>query len=185
HVRVFESQHQHRVLTVDATTLVEVDDSRRPRAQLSTSWSDMATAWVADRFAEYLTPTPSSAPEPDLQLVASGFAAAHSPHETALSLATYIYDQMTYQPGSTGVSTSAAQAWRARRGVCQDYAHLSSAHCARSASRPGTCRATCTRPRIRNSANRWSARVMRGSSGGSASGRGTIRPTTLRLGSGM
>jgi transglutaminase-like putative cysteine protease len=84
----------------------------------------MATAWVADRFAEYLTPTPSSAPEPDLQLVASDLAAAHSPHETALSLATYIYDEMTYQPGSTGVSTSAAQAWRARRGVCQDYAHL-------------------------------------------------------------
>jgi transglutaminase-like putative cysteine protease len=124
HVRVFESQHQHRVLSVDATSIVEVDDSRRPRAQLSTSWSDMATAWVADRFAEYLTPTPSSAPEPDLQLVASDFAAAHSPHETALSLATYIYDEMTYQPGSTGVSTSAAQAWRARRGVCQDYAHL-------------------------------------------------------------
>jgi transglutaminase-like putative cysteine protease len=62
HVRVFESQHQHRVLTVDATSLVEVDDARRPRAQLSISWSDMTTARVADRFAEYLTPTPSSAP---------------------------------------------------------------------------------------------------------------------------
>ena len=38
HVRVFESQHQHRVLTVDATSLVEVDNARRPRAQLSTSF---------------------------------------------------------------------------------------------------------------------------------------------------
>ena len=31
---------------------------------------------------------------------------------------------MTYQPGSTGVNTPALEAWRARTGVCQDYAHL-------------------------------------------------------------
>ncbi len=79
HVRVFESQHQHRVLTIDATSLVEVDDSRRPRARLSTSWSELATAWVADQFAEYLTPTPSSAPEPDLQLVATDLAVGAQP----------------------------------------------------------------------------------------------------------
>jgi transglutaminase-like putative cysteine protease len=31
---------------------------------------------------------------------------------------------MSYVPGSTGVQTSAAEAWSARSGVCQDYAHL-------------------------------------------------------------
>ena len=31
---------------------------------------------------------------------------------------------MTYLPGSTGVNTVAAEAWTARAGVCQDYAHL-------------------------------------------------------------
>jgi transglutaminase-like putative cysteine protease len=31
---------------------------------------------------------------------------------------------MDYQPGSTGVNTSAAEAWAERSGVCQDYAHL-------------------------------------------------------------
>ena len=31
---------------------------------------------------------------------------------------------MEYQPGSTGVRTSAQEAWSLRQGVCQDIAHL-------------------------------------------------------------
>ena len=31
---------------------------------------------------------------------------------------------MAYQPGSTGVQTSAAEAWKLRQGVCQDIAHV-------------------------------------------------------------
>lgn len=123
-VRVFESQHAHRALTVEATSVVEVDESRRPSAEVAMSWADLSGTWVADRHAEYLGATASTVAEPDLQAVAEDLAAGHSPHETAMSLAGYVYDQMTYQAGSTGVSTSAAEAWRERRGVCQDYAHL-------------------------------------------------------------
>lgn len=35
-----------------------------------------------------------------------------------------IHAQMTYEPGSTTVSTTAADAFAARRGVCQDFAHI-------------------------------------------------------------
>jgi transglutaminase-like putative cysteine protease len=48
----------------------------------------------------------------------------HAPAETALAISNHVHDSMTYEPGSTGVQTSAAEAWSARRGVCQDYAHL-------------------------------------------------------------
>jgi transglutaminase-like putative cysteine protease len=42
---------------------------------------------------------------------------------------------ISYQPGSTGVDTSAAQAFAGRRGVCQDHAHAFIA-CARSLGIP-------------------------------------------------
>ncbi len=36
----------------------------------------------------------------------------------------WVHEHLTYQPGSTGVHTSALEAWEAGRGVCQDYVHL-------------------------------------------------------------
>ncbi len=36
----------------------------------------------------------------------------------------WVYQSMTYQDGATGVRTTAAEALRIGRGVCQDYAHL-------------------------------------------------------------
>ena len=37
----------------------------------------------------------------------------------------WVHDRLEYVPGVTGVQTSAADAARAGRGVCQDFAHLS------------------------------------------------------------
>lgn len=42
----------------------------------------------------------------------------------ALRVAEAVHDAMTYAPGETGVDTTAAQAFETRRGVCQDYAHI-------------------------------------------------------------
>ena len=38
--------------------------------------------------------------------------------------ARWVHEHLTYQPGSTGVHTSALEAWEAGKGVCQDYVHL-------------------------------------------------------------
>ena len=35
-----------------------------------------------------------------------------------------MHEQLTYRPGSTGVQSSAGDAWRSKEGVCQDYAHI-------------------------------------------------------------
>ena len=48
-----------------------------------------------------------------------------SPNETALRISSWIHDAVEYMPGSTGVQTSAREAWHRRQGVCQDIAHLS------------------------------------------------------------
>lgn len=40
-----------------------------------------------------------------------------------------VFEAMTYAPGSTTPATTAAEAWAARSGVCQDYAHILIALC--------------------------------------------------------
>lgn len=42
----------------------------------------------------------------------------------AIELMHRIYQEMTYQPGSTNIYTTAREAFAKRMGVCQDYAHI-------------------------------------------------------------
>lgn len=46
------------------------------------------------------------------------------PFGFAKALCGYVFREMRYLSGSTGVSTSASQAWAARQGVCQDFTHI-------------------------------------------------------------
>ena len=59
---------------------------------------------------------------------AEGLAEAPPPYgpvlDKALSLCLAVHRHMTYTPGSTTVSTTAAQAFALGKGVCQDYAHI-------------------------------------------------------------
>ena len=44
--------------------------------------------------------------------------------EAAHAISDFVRSNVEYQPGSTGVRTSAQDAWSLRAGVCQDIAHL-------------------------------------------------------------
>lgn len=44
--------------------------------------------------------------------------------QRAVSMMHSLYENFSYVPGSTGIHTTAAQAWENKRGVCQDYAHV-------------------------------------------------------------
>ena len=46
------------------------------------------------------------------------------PVTTALAVCGWVREQVAYVPGSTGVRTSAQDAWKLRKGVCQDLAQL-------------------------------------------------------------
>lgn len=45
-------------------------------------------------------------------------------YEKALFLAHRLHEDFVYKKGCTDVNTSAEQAWKLGRGVCQDYAHI-------------------------------------------------------------
>ncbi len=47
------------------------------------------------------------------------------PTEAAHAVFTWVRNHLTYMPGSTAVSTTAADAFEAGAGVCQDFVHVS------------------------------------------------------------
>ena len=122
-VHVFDLHHPHEELLVAARAVVETDirPARRGRA----TWAELQSAAATDEFCECLAPTRHVPLEP-FAAVAEELRAACSTPADALDAATaWAHEQLAYQPGSTDVATSAADAWDAGRGVCQDLAHVS------------------------------------------------------------
>lgn len=122
-VRVFEANGAHRSLDVRSTSLVEVDASRRPEPS-DLDWSDVHTEEVRNERNEYVLQTAATRPPPELAELAESIAAEHRPAEAARLISEAVHDAMTYVVGATEVQTTATEAWVARSGVCQDYAHL-------------------------------------------------------------
>jgi len=122
-VRVFEADRPHRSLEVRATSLVELDATRRPPPGTA-GWADLLTPAVRDRFAEFLAQTPATEPPGELAERARSLAGAHDPVRAARAIGEAVHDAVTYRTGVTVVQTTAVEAWDERSGVCQDYAHL-------------------------------------------------------------
>ncbi|MDD3360050.1 MAG: transglutaminase family protein [Hespellia sp.] len=75
---------------------------------------------------------PSRFTEPGQALKAAAEACSKvcgNPLERAVQLMMYLYQHFTYVKGSTDISTTAEEAMKAGRGVCQDYAHILIALC--------------------------------------------------------
>lgn len=50
-------------------------------------------------------------------------------YDKALVLMNHLYEDFTYETGSTNMETTAEEAWQQKKGVCQDYAHILIALC--------------------------------------------------------
>ena len=89
------------------------------------SWADLRAPDVLDRYAEYLEWTDVRAAQPRAGARSpASCARAGGPVDAVLAVSEWVHDKLTYQRGTTGVHSSAVDAWHAREGVCQDYAHL-------------------------------------------------------------
>jgi transglutaminase-like putative cysteine protease len=121
-VTVFDLQRPHQQLRVTASSLVET--SERPAAEDSLGWAQLREASTSDTYLEFLAPTELTAIDTELTATAASLAADASPHDAAVAIAEWVRAHVEYQPGSTGVRTSAQEAWSLRQGVCQDIAHL-------------------------------------------------------------
>jgi transglutaminase-like putative cysteine protease len=133
----------HRVLTVTATSIVEVEN--RPSALSLFGPRPWEQAREAVRDGQVLDPLDAVQYVLDSPLVEASSAFADyaattfTPGRPLLDAVTdichRIYADFEYKPGSTSVRTPLAEAFAQRRGVCQDFAHVGTA-CLRSLGLP-------------------------------------------------
>ncbi|MEX2254963.1 MAG: transglutaminase family protein [Acidimicrobiia bacterium] len=122
-VHAFDLHQPHRDLVVTGHSLVETAPSDvRPHPDMS--WDDLRTDAVTDRFCEYLAPSPATAVVGDVAELARIFAALSRPAMAVDAIVAWLGDELRYTPGSTDVTTTAAEVLEHRQGVCQDFAHL-------------------------------------------------------------
>jgi transglutaminase-like putative cysteine protease len=87
-------------------------------------WTQLRTEAVRDSWCELLGNTSYTAVDDELLAIAEPFADAPTPRDAIDQVVGWIGDTMEYEKGSTTVATTAPEACRAGRGVCQDFAHL-------------------------------------------------------------
>jgi transglutaminase-like putative cysteine protease len=122
-VHMFDLFTPHAELQVVGKAVVDTYPAASPRR---TSWEPLADERTVDRWCEFLSPTPYVDLDPELvELAASIKAASALPTDAVEAAIAAVRDRMVYERGHTTVSTSASEAWASRRGVCQDFVHVS------------------------------------------------------------
>lgn len=123
-VAAFDVLSPHSALTITARSLVEVRP--RPLEHIDLSWDALAReASRSIETVEQLTQTGRTRPHPEVADLAHAIASQHDrPGPAAHAIAVAVGDAVEYMHGITGVHSTASEAWEARKGVCQDIAHI-------------------------------------------------------------
>jgi transglutaminase-like putative cysteine protease len=123
-VTAFDLHAPHEELEVSGSSVVETEAGQRPNESEQTDWDDLKSEYVIDRFDEVLGKTDYVPRNRPLAATARKLAKGLDPEAAVVAICSWVNAEMQYVPGTTGVHTSAVDAWSERKGVCQDYAHL-------------------------------------------------------------
>lgn len=131
-VHTFDVHHPHESLVITAKAVVETafslpappDQPPRPGPG-SVTWDGLADAAVQDRFYELLAPSPLVGPVAFAEVASRWRRDCATPGQAVEAVVEWAHGELEYGLGATHVGTSALEAWHARRGVCQDFAHVS------------------------------------------------------------
>lgn len=130
-VQHFGLSEPHRSLETLATSVVELRLSRELDLTRSPAWEGVRTRLAHDRTRDmldaYAMTFDSTHVKPSSNVVAyaaPSFAPGRPILESAFDLVRRIFNDFTYDPRATEVSTPLDEVLQKRRGVCQDFAHL-------------------------------------------------------------
>ena len=121
-VTAFDLHAPHTELEVTASSVVETDKPEPPTDKVS--WDELRSEAVVDKFDEVLGPTHYTPRSRRLSRVGERIAKYNDPHDAVMAAAEWVNSELAYVPGTTGVHSSALDALREGKGVCQDFAHL-------------------------------------------------------------
>ena len=123
-VAAFDVLSPHGALTITARSLVEVRP--RPLEHVDLTWHELGREVGAlDRDGRAADPDRPHAPASRGRRARPlDRRAARPPGRAAHAISIAIGDAVEYMHGITGVHSTAHEAWEARKGVCQDIAHI-------------------------------------------------------------
>lgn len=137
-----EVREPHVRLTITATSRVGRAAVSAPDVGVSPPWEEVARRVRRELRSPWLEALELVLPSPFAPVSAelAGYASASFPPGRALAaglldLCARIHREFAYDPAATTMSTPVAEVLQARRGVCQDFAHLAIA-CLRSLGLP-------------------------------------------------
>lgn len=126
-VHHFDVPARHRELTVVAESVVEfVSDITIPPCCDMAAWDVLDERATRERFFEFLEPSHFAKPTEALAAFGRelGLSRQVDPLSLVRRLKHQVYDAFEYSPKSTRVDSPIDEALAARRGVCQDFAHV-------------------------------------------------------------
>jgi transglutaminase-like putative cysteine protease len=120
-VVAFDLPDAHDQLMVTGVSTVETHpDGLRPRV----GWDELRNPLVQDRFAELLAPTPLTGLPTGLIEECDLLRNTADPATATEEAVRMLGRGLRYERGGTDTMTTAADAWAAGHGVCQDFVHL-------------------------------------------------------------
>ena len=123
-VESFDVHVPHRILEVVAISTV--DTPPLPEPAPGTTWDRVLDPDMQDKYAEFLAATDyvdDATTDPARAFIVESMSRADDPADAAMTAMAAVRERFTYSPGITDVSTTAAQAWASKHGVCQDFTH--------------------------------------------------------------
>ena len=126
-VHHFDVPARHRELTIVAESVVEfVADIAIPERGEMAMWGVLDERATRERFFEFLEPSYFARPTEALTAFGRelGLSREIDPLSLVRRLKHQLYDAFEYAPQSTRVDSPIDDALAARRGVCQDFAHV-------------------------------------------------------------
>lgn len=121
-VTAFDLHVRHTELEVQALSVVDTAAPAEP-ADVP-SWPVYAGDDVRDRFVEMLTPTRRTAADSAMAALAREAVRDLEPYDAVRQVCDLARGRVAYRRGTTGVATSATEAWALGEGVCQDITHV-------------------------------------------------------------
>lgn len=121
---------QHAEMAIRLACHVEMlqpapwQDCSPPVAALRKEWGDV-TDLSAHAPLHFLGPAPRLAPDPAITAFATSvFDSGATAATNAITFGRALHDVMTFDAAATNVDTDASEAFRLKRGVCQDLSHI-------------------------------------------------------------
>jgi len=130
-VHVFMVQQPHNALAMTADSIVETTSPMTPAPLVTTPWETVVRCLAAHEHPEaldayqFVFPSPLTTSSPDVRVYARpSFPPGVPVLAGAVDLMGRIFKEFTYDKSATTVDTAVDQVLTARKGVCQDFAHL-------------------------------------------------------------